>query len=67
MSSQLIVQINNKMEAMLSMYSRATLSIEKQHNILKHCDKIITIISKETNKSTNNVPIKTSNVKHIEK
>jgi len=55
------------MEAMLGMHSRATLNIESQQNILKHCDKILTIISKETNKSTDNVPTKTTNIKHIEK
>jgi len=66
-STDLYKEINEKMEAMLGMHSRATLSIESQQNILKHCDKILTIISKETNKSSDNVPTKTTNIKHIEK
>jgi len=47
------------------MHSRATLSIESQLNILKHGAKILTIISKEMNKSTDNVLTKTTNKKHI--
>lgn len=52
---------------MLDMYNRSSLSIESQQQILKHSDKILSIISKETKSLTDTLSTNKTNNVNIEK